>query len=359
MPCPSIHDSISASEFSAKLQAQPELLSIPLSASMEWTFRCNLACRHCYARFLGHEHWDRPTADIEAALANLADAGVLFLTITGGDPLIRPDFRRLYLHAKELGFVISLFTNATMITADLAAFLAQHPPRRVEISAYGATAATYESVTQRAGSFAQFQRGLEFLQAAGLNVNVKAMLLTLNLHEFEQIKDAAIRINVPFRYDALVSPRLDGDKTPLAWRLSPEETTRLHFYDAEDQRKFAVLAGAPPPPPRQERLFECGAGRLVLHVDPLCQAHPCMQWRHQPLDLMAQPLRAAWPGHVRAILAQPPESGECNTCSKRHLCNYCPAIARLETGSTSSPSLFHCRLAEARIKALSPPFSAG
>lgn len=347
-----IYEEVASAEFSSALRARLQEDSVPLSASMEWTFQCNLACRHCYARFKGHEKWELRSESVEELLLNLAEAGVLFLTITGGDPLIRPDFQRLYLRAKELGFVISLFTNATLVTAKMASFLAKNPPRRIEVTTYGAHPECYESVTQRPGSFDRFQKGLTLLLETGLNINLKALLLTLNYKDFELMHEQAARMGLPFRYDGLITPRLDGDRTPLAYRLSPESITALHFFKNEDREKFAVFARQTAALPARKTLFECGAGRLVLHVDPIGQAHPCMQWRTQPLDITTQRLSTSWAPYVRRIVNQHPDPGACNTCSARPLCSYCPAVARLEANSTSLPSDFHCRLAAARRKAL-------
>ena len=107
------------------------------TASMDWTRRCNLRCRHCFVRDTAGAELD--TAGVRRVLDALADGGVLFLVVTGGEPLLRPDFRTLFEHAKRRGFVLTLFTNGGLIDQPLADFLADMPPRRIEITLYGAT----------------------------------------------------------------------------------------------------------------------------------------------------------------------------------------------------------------------------
>ena len=162
--------------------------SVPLAASMDWTCRCNLACRHCYVRFPGASNGEMSTAQLKHVLAVMAEGGVLFLVITGGDPLVRSDFEELYVHAKSLGFIPTIFTNATLVTLAMADMLAAHPPRRIEITVYGHTSQTYDAITGILGSFHRFRAGVKALLDRGLLVRMKTMVMEANKHEFAEMK---------------------------------------------------------------------------------------------------------------------------------------------------------------------------
>jgi MoaA/NifB/PqqE/SkfB family radical SAM enzyme len=118
----------------------------------------------------------------------MAGAGCLWLQLTGGQPLLRPDFRDLYLHAKKLGLLVTLFTNGTLLTPELADFLQDYPPFVVEITVYGLTKATYEVVTQVPGSYEKCLRGIDLLRARQIPLSLKTMVMTFNAHELEDMR---------------------------------------------------------------------------------------------------------------------------------------------------------------------------
>lgn len=320
--------------------------SFPLSASMDWTSGCNLRCRHCFLRYPGAAQEAAPTRQVERMLDILRDLGVLFLVITGGEPLARPDFKPLYSRAKQCGFVLTLFTNGSLLDDDLLDFLADAPPRRVEITIYGHTEGVYESVTGVPGAFQRFRHGVEGLLRRGLLVRLKAMIMRANVHELDAMRDWAMGLGCDFRYDAIIHPRWNGDADPLCERLTPAAIVDLRRRDRACGRISGAGAAAPPALEARRRLFECGAGVMTMHVDGGQRAHPCMSWREDPFDLAAYPTVRAWREHVEVIRNRPAPGGLCDTCGARANCSCCPALALLETGRTSGAPSFFCRLME-------------
>jgi MoaA/NifB/PqqE/SkfB family radical SAM enzyme len=136
----------------------------------ELTPTCNLRCHFCYVALDPYRGPYLTTAQVERILEMLADAGVLWLTLTGGEIFSRRDFPEIYRAAKRLGFMVTLYTNSTLVTERHARLLAEDPPHSVEVSIYGADAAHYEGPTGIAGTFARFERGVSLLQAAGVNM---------------------------------------------------------------------------------------------------------------------------------------------------------------------------------------------
>jgi MoaA/NifB/PqqE/SkfB family radical SAM enzyme len=341
---------IGTAEFARRLR-QPERhrLQVPYSASLDLTRRCNLHCVHCYVRPSGATDTDLPSAAIMRILERLSRGGVLFLVLTGGEPLLRPDFPELYRRVKELGIIPTLFTNATCLTPGTLDLLASLPPRRIEVTVYGHTARTYEAVTGVPCSHRRFREGVEALLCRGLLVRLKAMVLRSNAHELDAMKEWAESLGCEFRYDALVHPHVDGCPAPLAERLGPEEVAALQFRTPEDRSEFEhYLAELGDDLAPRRRLFECGAGSMTLHVDASGYAHPCMLWRDHPYPILEQDLDARWLDHIRRLQDLPSPAGECVTCRERGLCNCCPPLARLEAGGPTTPPFFYCRLAVAR-----------
>ena len=132
---------------------------IPVSGAFELTSRCNLQCRMCYIR---HEATDAAARAQELSAAewlglaqDATSAGMVFLLLTGGEVLLRPDFPDLYEPLTELGLNLTLFTNGTLVTPALARLLGRRPPNRTEITLYGASPQTYGDVTGHPEAFAQ------------------------------------------------------------------------------------------------------------------------------------------------------------------------------------------------------------
>jgi len=209
----------------------------PLAGEFELTDRCNLSCVHCFinqsAGCAQARRNELSTSQVKDILDQIAAAGCLHLLLTGGEPLLRPDFAEIFLHARRRGMIIMLFTNGTMLTPAIVDVLKEAPPHLVEVSVYGATKHTYEAVTRVPGSFEHFLRGLHLLKAGGLPFSIKSVLLTINKHELAMMQKLAEDMDLSFRYDGSIFPRLNGSDDPFQYRLSIEEMLELDRSDPE------------------------------------------------------------------------------------------------------------------------------
>jgi len=335
--------------FARKLRASDwEDASFPLTASMDWISGCNLRCRHCFMRYPGAIHAAAPVRDVERMLEILRDLGVLFLVITGGEPLSHKDFKPLFLKAKRGGFILTLFSNGTLLDDEVMDFLADAPPRRVELTAYGHTESVYEAVTGVPGSFRRFRQGVEGLLRRGLLVRLKSMVLRTNVHELDDMRNWATGLGCDFRYDAIIHPCWNGDATPLGERLTPAAIAALQQKDRDRAGPPNATPAQPQEPLARRHLLDCGAGIMTMHVDAQQRAHVCMSWREDPFDLAAHPTVSAWRAHVNALRNRPAPGGRCDTCQDRGDCSCCPALALLETGHAAGAPAFFCQLAEAK-----------
>lgn len=323
--------------------------NLPLAGSIELTLRCNLRCRHCYI------HPDTATSELTTSeiivvLDKLADAGVLFLLMTGGEILMRPDFKDIYLYAKKLGFLIILYTNATLVTREVADFLATYPPRRIEITVYGNTHETYDAVTQSAHGFKAFRQGVQLLVDRKLPVSLKTMILKSNQHEMEDIRRwAEDEMGRPFRFDAIVNPRLNGNCDVLDERIAPEEVARIQYGSDDEIGRFDQLQIKAAQSAPDQRLFKCGAGIGSVHVDPQGCMHPCMMWRITPYDFLSGTVQG-WKNHVAELRRRTaPANTDCSLCHSRFACGNCPAASLLETGTAGKSLDYYCRINKARV----------
>jgi len=354
MSCPDcITHQIGSSEFTEGLGSLQFAGDLPLAGSIELTLNCNLRCKHCYIRYDGATDGEMSTEQVKVVLDKLAEAGVLYLLMTGGDVLVRPDFKELYLHAKRHGFLITVYTNATLVTEELADFFVQYPPRRIEITIYGHTEEIYNDVVHKPFAFDRFRQGVQYLMDRKLPVFFKTMVLKSNLHEFEDIRRwAEDELKRPFRFDAIVNPRLNGDQDVLEERISPAEIVKLQYSDPEEIKRFERLREMAAAAPADSRLFKCGAGIRTFHVDPRGDMHPCMMWRTTPYSLLSGSIEG-WKKHVDELrAAESPSDTGCRSCQNRLACGNCAAVSALESGEAGRNLDYYCSINKEREKLL-------
>ena len=322
----------------------------PLSCLFEITPTCNLRCQFCYVALDPYKGPYLSTAQICRILDTLEGAGVLWLTFTGGEIFSRRDFPDIYGHALEKGFLVSLYTNATMVTEAIAALLAERPPFSVEVSIYGADADHYERTTQIPGSFARFERGVERLREAGVSLLMKCPITTITQDHFPELVAWCRARGLPFKADASIDARHDGGQQPILFRIQPRQANQLrdmvHLFNSGEPAPRGPLPECSVPAPRREdgreELYTCGAGRTGFFIDALGNASHCVIDRTPTFSMLETPWDEVWSRMGEWVTQPLPESAPCSGCSLRNGCSNCPARSRLATGSPFEKDPYQC-----------------
>jgi radical SAM protein with 4Fe4S-binding SPASM domain len=291
------------------------------------------------------------TEHIVSVLDQITEAGCLYLLITGGEPLLRTDFPDIYRHAKEKGLLISVFTNGTLITDKILELFHDLPPRVVEISLYGATAATYEKITGIPGSYKNCINGIERLLDYDINVKLKTILMTVNSHEFFDIENMAKEYGVKFRFDAALFPCFNGNKSPLNLRVSPEDAIAKEFSDEERASGWKKLYERFKVQSFSENLYNCGAGITGFHIDPYGTLKPCLMISNITYDLTQGSFLTGWNEAISKIRDK--KAGKmfhCNQCEKILFCGGCPSLFALESGQEDVRSEYICTMGNLRFE---------
>lgn len=334
----------------------------PMDVSIEVTRRCPLDCQHCYNNLPMGDQAARASemtfAEHVRLLDELVAAGTLWILYSGGEIFARKDFLDIYTEAKRRGFLITLFTNGTMINARIADHLAKYRPFCIEITLYGATRETYDALTQISGSYDRCMRGIQLLLERNLPLKLKTVPTTINQHEVYEMKHLAESLGVEFKFDPLVNPRIDCSQSPLAVRLSPEQVVALEFRDAarkEEYRRLAkhdLDAPAKQPQPENHR-YSCGGGVTGCAVDPVGNMTICVISHQQGYNIREGSFKQGWDGRLHEIRSQPrTRANICDGCRIQSLCSMCPANGELENGDPESPVDFLCQVAHLRAYAL-------
>lgn len=249
------------------------------------------------------------------------------MTLTGGEPLAHPDFFAIGTKAKELRFVVRVKSNGHALRgALLARLIDEVAPFMVEISLHGATAETHDRQTRVAGSFARLMTNLEEMRERDLRIKLNSTLTRWNEGELEGMFAIAERLQVPLVVDPEVTPRDDGDETPLEITASWEGLKRLYSratgdtVQREGDREVAPAASSK----------HCGAGSSAVAVDPFGNVYPCVQWRRPVGNLHEASIRDIWSGSRSLETVRRLNSEVKNTVSTP---NFCPGVAEMLTGS--------------------------
>ena len=324
---------LDADKFLGLLSTKAAASRRPEAVTFELTYGCNLKCVHCYNpthRALPHE---LTTSEICVLLNQIADLGVLSVTFTGGEPSVRPDIGDILRHARRQGLLIYLLTNATRITRSFTDVLLEVGATQVNVSIYGATDAIYERMTGVAGSYRQFRQGLADLAATRLPVVVRMPVTTINCDEIQACRQLVESLHMKFQYCLEIMTTITGDRTPLHYRLAPEEKVRIDQEMLPHRGTPATgesCAG-------NQSFLECACGQSRFAITPYGEMNLCTAFPIPRYNLRTGTVKDGWDILKHTVdQAHPSHRYECQTCEVRPHCRLGRSDAWLETGDMSS-----------------------
>lgn len=317
-------------------------LGVPISVHLDVTYRCNERCVHCY---LDHDdHGEMTTSEIKNILDQLAEAGVFFLTFSGGEVFLRRDFFELLEYARKLLFNVKIKTNAVMIRVSEAQRIRSLGVDTIQISVYSHRAEVHDAITKLPGSFERTLKAIRFLHEQGLKVTMANVLMSGNLGDQYELQKLAAELGVHYTVDPTITPKIDGDTSILSLRI-PGEALREVFSNpalVPNMEEFC----APPKPVSDEDLegYSCSAGHSFCYISPYGDVYPCVQFPLPSGNLRRQKFLDIWNhspelNEVRSIRAK--DLTVCSSCSHVSSCTRCPGLAYME-GSMRGPSSADC-----------------
>lgn len=351
---------INYQKFSERLHGKvgSEAKRIPANVTLELTYRCNNSCVHCYCNLPHDDKTSRDrelsTKEIISLLKQLKELGSLWLLLSGGEVLLRPDFKEIYMAAKQNGFLISIFTNATLVEQSIIELFVKYPPFVVEVTMYGATRNTYEKVTRLPESYDLYRQGLQLLLDAGVSVKLKTMALTANQHEIKAMEKEAKQLGCHFRFDPLVHKRIDNhtNSFPDKCRLSAREVAELEMQfpgRMEEHREYCERTAGVTIPAKY--LLSCGAGKFSMHITPDGHVAPCSMLLNLGISLKDKDISDIW-NQDFAVYRKEKKSFSltCDHCTIQSLCSQCPGWSLIERGAFESKVDYLCEIAKSRAR---------
>jgi radical SAM protein with 4Fe4S-binding SPASM domain len=289
------------------------------------------------------------------------DRGMIFVLLTGGEPLMRKDFFEIYKGMKEMGLAISINTNGSLLRGEILERFLQDPPFRFNISLYGGSDETYQNMCGRP-VYHQVKENIRALRNAGVTVSLNLSITPNNRGDLPQIYADAMELDVNVRASSYMYPPVRNHNS-CNNRLSPEEAARcsvewdlIRFTPEEfAQRALAMKSLSAV----EER--ECSAD---LDEGVSCRAGYSTFWmtwdgRMMPCGMMTTPavfplesgFDAAWQ-QLRQLTRQIRMPRECVTCPKQKVCSVCAAVCLAETGAFDQVPRYVCHMTDATIAAM-------
>jgi radical SAM protein with 4Fe4S-binding SPASM domain len=334
---------------------------LPLEGNIDLTYRCNNNCRHCWLRIPPSNHEDprELSADeIKGIVDQARRLGCRTWNISGGEPMLRPDFAEIFDYITGRSSSYGLNTNGTLITPEIARLMRRKGVKLVAL--YGATAEVHDHITRNQGSFQALMTGLSCLKKIGADFTVQIVPMRDNYHHLNEMKQLAQSLSSKHRIGAAwlyLSACGDKEKNEeiLSQRIAPSEVIELDkptIFNTDGQGKedsahsHCNSAG-------DDRLYaSCISGRRSFHIDPYGRMTFCSFIKDPALryDLRNGSFREAWEDFIPSLADRVRGGSEylenCKSCVRRNLCRWCPVYGYLEHGNHSSKVEYLCEVAK-------------
>ena len=339
---------------------------LPINGTFELTARCNFDCPMCYVH-MKQEDIDAKGKELSTqqwiSIAREAcDQGMIFVLLTGGEPFVRKDFFEIYHAMREMGLVVSINTNGSMLTGEVKKKLLENPPARINVSLYGGCEETYRNMCGRP-AFETVINNIRDLKEAGVNVCMNLSITPYNRQDIEKIFRIATELGLNVRTSSYMYPsiRVNGEQYGCGNRLSPEAAgecavewdllrlTEEEFLLRAQSMHNLVAVESRECPVEAESGVRCRAGSSAFWITWDGRMLPCGMMPYPSVDLLKTGFENAWEkikNETKKI--QTPQ--ECITCPKRELCTVCAAVCVTETGRFDQLPRYVCKMTDATIE---------
>lgn len=343
-------------------------MGLPVSGTFELTPRCNFSCKMCYIHLDGvqaKQRGEELTVDQWLAIAREAKAaGMVFLLLTGGEPFLRPDFVSLYTQLAQMGFLISINSNGSLIRDEVLECLRKYPPVRMNISLYGGSDDAYRSLCG-VGAFEEVIHNIDSLLASGIYVSVNVSATPYNADQMEQIFRLTRERKLSVRASAYMNPpvRVDPGKTgSTEHRFTPEaaaectvqlEKLRLgpenFLRHAQSFVRGDITLEEENCTVRLGEKMRCRAGRSSFWITWDGHMVPCGMMTEPSADVKTLGFLPAWE-QIRSASGEIMLPPECSCCVHRNRCFACAAMCQGETGRFDGKPEYICRMIEKQLE---------
>lgn len=329
----------------------------PLNGSLELLPLCNMHCKMCYVR-LDHEDVLKQGGLLSlekwmTIAKEMQKSGVLFLLLTGGEPLLFPGFKEIYLELQKLGMILTINTNGTLINEEWADFFAEHRPRRINITLYGASEETYASLCQYKKGYRKTLDGIRLLKKRNIEVKINGSITKENERDLINIYQIGKKMDIPVHIDTYMSPKAKKGNVDAfrECRLEPEKAAYIEYVSLKHEltkEKFIRYREKKIKEMENKKIFSdgflCMAANCSFSIDWKGNMRPCVMENRLSFSVFDYGFETAWKNVIQEATSYKIYN-KCRNCAYRPVCKICVASSHLEANRDGVPE-YLCRYAK-------------
>lgn len=314
--------------------------SIPLNATFELTPFCNFNCVMCYVHLtkeMAEKQGNHLSADEWIEIARQAKAmGTLYITLTGGEPFLHPEFRKIYSELNKMGFFISIMSNGSMIDEDMIEFFREYGmPFIIKLTVYGASNETYQRVCGSSDGFTKVSRATDLLKEAGIPVKLTSTIVRENADDLQKIYSFAREKGVAMQHTVSVVKSSRGAANTIG-------KSRFALSDFRNELTLEELEKSKFPPLTSPFAW-CASYGSSLWMTWHGRVQMCA-FMNVPEVVYSGNLASDYiEMHKRIKKIKNP--AECEECKWQEFCQRCPGILCSESGHPEKISTELCDMA--------------
>ena len=337
---------------------------IPLAGTFELSPVCNFSCKMCYVRKTKQQiHAEGKQLKKWQEWLELArkcrEAGTLFLLLTGGEPFLYPGFKELYINLHQMGFIISINSNATLIDEKTVQWLKQYAPSRINVTVYGGSPETYGRICHNESGYDKAVKAIQMLQEAGVPVVINASMIPENSCDLESILDFGKERGINTRMSTYMFPPARRDRESGDSRFTSEEAANVYIRKqkkqySEDEYKEFLKGQLKSVSDNSENdtwgdnveYMRCRAGRSSFWVSWEGKMTACgMLDFPLKVDPFKEDFSTCWNQLTDSVRTAAVLSS-CTDCEKREICRPCVAMIYTETGTVNEKAPYLCEMTD-------------
>lgn len=314
--------------------------SFPLNATFELTPFCNFNCVMCYVhltkekaekqgRLLSADEW------IEIA-RQARDMGTLYVTLTGGEPFLHPEFRKIYSELNKMGFLISILSNGSLIDEEMIDFFREYGmPFMMKLTVYGASDETYRKVCGSSDGFTRMSKTVDLLKNEGVPLKMTSTIVRENAEDLQKIYAFAKEKGVSMQHTVSVTKSSRGS-------VNTVEKSRFALSDFPDELSLEELEKSKFPPLESPFAWCASYGKSFWMT---WHGHLQMcSFMNLPEIIYSGNLMSDY-ARLNSELEKIKNPAECGNCEWQEFCQRCPGILCAESGHPEKTDAGLCDMA--------------
>lgn len=330
-----------SSDYFGEMRLWAKQNSVPLKATFELTPFCNFNCVMCYVRLnevQAKKQGGLLSADEWLEIARQAkEEGTLYLTLTGGEPFLHPEFWKIYQELNKMGFLITVLSNGSLIDESvMEKFRMYGMPYAVKLTVYGASNETYEKTCGSKDGFTRVCKAIELLKQSGVPLRLTSTIVKENAHDLNEIYAFARKYGLPMQHTvSVMKSARNENRTIETSRFAFDEFSGELTREALEKSKF---------PPLESPFAWCASKNMSFWITWNGNMQLC-SFMNKPCVGYSGSFKDDWINLLKKLdEIKVPE--ECGNCEWSAFCQRCPGVLCAESGSPECVSESLCNMAK-------------